>query len=82
MSHPYPARFSAQVGTTIRALPEDTRKAIRAALERAQSDPFVFPQADRYDLDPTVRVLTTPFDTIVHYAVLPEHLWVFAIMVL
>ncbi|WP_344442413.1 hypothetical protein [Kitasatospora nipponensis] len=61
----------------------DIRKRLHIAVQQAESDPLSWPQADRYDLDTTVRVITTA-DAIVHYAILPEppHLWVFAALLL
>ncbi|WP_354644377.1 hypothetical protein [Kitasatospora camelliae] len=83
MTPAHPARFAQQVAAAIRLLPESARKELRTALEQAQDDPLSWPQADRYDLDDTVRVVTTG-SAIVHYAILPEprHLWVFAATVL
>ncbi|MFE2917785.1 hypothetical protein [Kitasatospora indigofera] len=80
---PYEARFAREVGLAVRELDGDDGKELRAALEQAASDPWSWPQADRYDLDDTVRVVTTRA-AIAHYAILPEppHLWVFAITVL
>ncbi|GGV24031.1 hypothetical protein GCM10010495_44650 [Kitasatospora herbaricolor] len=80
---PYEARFAREVGLAVRELAADDGKDLRAALEQATADPWSWPQADRYDLDDTVRVVTTPA-AIAHYAILPEppHLWVFAITVL
>jgi hypothetical protein len=81
VTHAYPARFASQVAATIRTLPEAARKELQSAFEQAQDAPKAFPQADRYDLDTTVRVITTS-TAIVHYAILPDHLWVFALMAL
>jgi len=79
----FPARFAREVGLVVRELDVEARKELQAALEQAEADPWSWPQADRYDLDDTVRVVATA-RAIVHYAVLPEppHLWVFAIAVL
>ncbi|TWE21801.1 hypothetical protein FB465_7027 [Kitasatospora atroaurantiaca] len=77
------ARFAAEVGRVVRDLAVEDRKELQAALEQAQADPWSWPQADRYELDDSVRVVTTT-GAIVHYAILPvpAHLWVFAITVL
>ncbi|MER8185050.1 hypothetical protein [Kitasatospora sp. NPDC094015] len=77
------ARFAAEVGRAVRRLGDDDRKELLAAVERAQADPWSWPQADRYDLDDSVRVVTTT-RAIVHYVILPEppHLWVFAAAVI
>ncbi|WP_331731194.1 hypothetical protein OHV05_37515 (plasmid) [Kitasatospora sp. NBC_00070] len=81
--HPYELRISKPVAESIRDLPAAARDELRAALMRAQADPLSWPQADRYDLDDTVRVVTTR-TLVVHYALVPTspHLWVFAITVL
>ncbi|MFF1906523.1 hypothetical protein [Kitasatospora sp. NPDC058218] len=76
----FPARFAREVGLVVRELDPQVGKSLRGALEQAEADPWSWPQADRYDLDGSVRVITVD-RAIVHYAVLPEppHLWVFAI---
>ncbi|MCX5215159.1 hypothetical protein OG689_38865 [Kitasatospora sp. NBC_00240] len=80
---PYEARFAREVGLAVRELAPDDGKDLQAAVEQASRDPWSWPQADRYDLDDTVRVITTR-TAIAHYAILPEppHLWVFAVTVL
>ncbi|KIF04138.1 hypothetical protein PL81_20190 [Streptomyces sp. RSD-27] len=78
-----PARFAANVGQTIRELPVPEREELHEAVLRACADPWSWPQADKYELDDSVRVITTR-TTIVHYVILPgpdAHLWVFAITV-
>ncbi|WP_030613300.1 hypothetical protein [Streptomyces sclerotialus] len=65
-----PARFAASVGRVIRGLPLPDREELRAALERACQVPWSWPQADRYEMDETVRVITTR-SAIVHYVILP-----------
>ncbi|MBV6701563.1 hypothetical protein [Kitasatospora aureofaciens] len=77
MSEHHPAKFSSEAGQAIRSMPQHVREQLRSALEKAEADPCSWPQADRYDADPTVRVVATA-DAIVHYAVLPGRLWVFA----
>lgn len=79
---PFPARFAPHVGATIRtALEPDQREALHEALLRAVADPYSWPQADKYELDDSVRVITTPA-AIVYFVVIPgtdPHLWVFSI---
>ncbi|MCX5206407.1 hypothetical protein OG897_33990 [Streptomyces sp. NBC_00237] len=78
-----PARFAAHVGRTVRDLPAPAREELHDALLRACRDPWSWPQADTYELDETVRVITTSA-AIVHYAVLTgadPHLWVFAVVI-
>lgn len=78
-----PARFAANVGETIKALPVTVRQELHNAMLRACSDPWSWPQADKYEMDDTVRIVTTPA-AIVHYAIIMgpnPHLWVFAITV-
>ncbi|GAA4836568.1 hypothetical protein ACGFX4_29470 [Kitasatospora sp. NPDC048365] len=83
MIHPHELRIAKAVADGIRELPARAREELRAALLRAQEDPYGWPQADRYDLDDTVRVVTTGA-VIAHYAIVPTtpHLWLFAITVL
>lgn len=83
MTHPYDLRISKTIAQSIRELPAPVRDELRAALLRAQEDPYSWPQADRYDLDETVRVITTG-TVIAHYAIVPTtpHLWMFAITAL
>lgn len=83
MTDRHPARYSSQVARTIRSMPGDVRKALHVAVQQAEADPLSFPQADRYDLDTTVRIIVTD-RAILHYAILPEppHLWVFAALLL
>ncbi|AWI32704.1 hypothetical protein DDW44_30790 [Streptomyces tirandamycinicus] len=76
-----PARFAANVGETIKNLPVPDREELHNAVLQACADPWSWPQADKYDMDETVRVITTRA-AIVHYVILPgpdPHLWVFAI---
>jgi hypothetical protein len=78
-----PARFAAHVGETIKNLPVPDREELHNAVLRACSDPWSWPQADKYEMDESVRVITTSA-AIVHYVILPgpnPHLWVFAITV-
>ncbi|MER7759454.1 hypothetical protein [Streptomyces sp. NPDC097619] len=78
-----PARFAAHVGQTIRELPVPVREELHEAVLRACADPWAWPQADKYEMDDTVRVISTR-TAIVHYAIIPgadPHLWVFAITV-
>ncbi|MFE9400113.1 hypothetical protein [Streptomyces flavidovirens] len=78
-----PARFAAHVGETIKNLPVPDREELHNAVLRACSDPWSWPEADKYEMDETVRVITTSA-AIVHYVILPgpdPHLWVFAITV-
>lgn len=78
-----PARFASSVGQTIRDLPANDRDELEAAIVRACDDPWSWPQADKYEMDESVRVITTR-TAIVHYVILPgpdPHLWVFAITV-
>jgi hypothetical protein len=78
-----PARFAANVGQTIKSLPAPDREELHVAVLRACSDPWSWPQADKYEMDETVRVITTSA-AIVHYVILmgaDPHLWVFAITV-
>ncbi|MGV9703913.1 hypothetical protein [Streptomyces sp. NPDC003483] len=79
-----PARFAAHVGETIRKLSASAREELHEAVLRACSDPWSWPQADKYDeMDEAVRVITTS-TAIVHYVIIPgpsPHLWVFAITV-
>ncbi|WP_371502391.1 hypothetical protein OG871_35235 [Kitasatospora sp. NBC_00374] len=79
----YEARFSGEVARAVRALADEDRARLRRAVARAEADPWSWPQADRYDLDDTVRVVTAG-RAMVHYAILPEppHLWVFALTAL
>ncbi|MFH8789021.1 hypothetical protein [Streptomyces roseoverticillatus] len=77
------ARFAASVGETIKGLPVAAREELHKAMLRACSDPWSWPQADKYEMDDTVRIATTSA-AIVHYAILMgpnPHLWVFAITV-
>ncbi|MFI9052538.1 hypothetical protein [Streptomyces sp. NPDC053427] len=76
-----PARFAANVGETIKNMPVPDKEELHNAVLQACSDPWSWPQADKYELDETVRVITTR-TVIVHYVILPgpdPHLWVFAI---
>ncbi|MEU1221382.1 hypothetical protein [Streptomyces microflavus] len=78
-----PARFAANVGRTIRDLPVPEREELHAAVLQACDDPWSWPQADKYELDESVRVITTR-TAIVHYVIIPgpdPHLWVFTITV-
>ncbi|MFD0352891.1 hypothetical protein ACFVHW_03965 [Streptomyces sp. NPDC127110] len=78
-----PARFAAHVGAAIRELPVPAREELHEAVLQACADPLSWPQADKYEMDDSVRVITTR-TAIVHYVVLPgvdPHLWVFAITV-
>jgi hypothetical protein len=78
-----PARFAANVGETIKNLPGPAKEELHTAVLRACSDPWSWPQADKYEMDETVRVITTSA-AIVHYVILmgsDPHLWVFAITV-
>ncbi|MYR83648.1 hypothetical protein GTY41_01480 [Streptomyces sp. SID685] len=78
-----PARFAANVGETIKNLPAPDREELHDAILRACEDPYSWPQADKYEMDESVRVITTRA-AIVHYVILPgpdPHLWVFAITV-
>ncbi|MEY9968912.1 hypothetical protein ABIA33_006999 [Streptacidiphilus sp. MAP12-16] len=79
---PVPARFAPNVGTTIRTtLEPDQREILHQAVLRACADPYSWPQADKYELDDSVRVISTPA-AIVYYVIIPEpdrHLWVFSI---
>ncbi|WP_432021086.1 hypothetical protein [Streptomyces sp. 1222.5] len=78
-----PARFAANVGETIKNLPVPDREELHGAILRACEDPYSWPQADKYEMDETVRVITTRA-AIIHYVILPgpnPHLWVFAITV-
>jgi hypothetical protein len=78
-----PARFAANVGQTIKNLPVPDKEELHEAVLRACSDPWSWPQADKYEMDEAVRVITTRA-AIVHYVIIsgPEpHLWVFAITV-
>ncbi|MEV4556320.1 hypothetical protein AB0K51_04890 [Kitasatospora sp. NPDC049285] len=83
MSVRYEVRIAKQVAEVIAELPVAAREELRAALLRAQDNPAAWPQADRYDLDDTVRVVTTE-TVIAHYAVVQpaRHLWVFAVTTL
>ncbi|MFJ2738426.1 hypothetical protein ACIO3O_02040 [Streptomyces sp. NPDC087440] len=77
-----PARFAAHVGRAVRDLPTPAKEEIHAAVLRACGDPWSWPQADKYEMDETVRVITTSA-AIIHYAILAgaePHLWVFAIV--
>ncbi|MFE1294041.1 hypothetical protein [Streptomyces sp. NPDC058731] len=77
------ARFAAHVGETIKNLPVPAREELHEAIVRACEDPWSWPQADKYEMDDSVRVITTR-TAIVHYVILPgpdPHLWVFAITV-
>ncbi|MFD4413494.1 hypothetical protein [Streptomyces sp. NPDC058476] len=79
----FPARFAAHVGETVKNLPGPAKEEVHDALVRACTDPWSWPQADKYDMDETVRVITTR-TAIVHYVIIPgpdPHLWVFAITV-
>lgn len=80
MSRPHDLRIAKPVAAALRELPPQVREELRTALLRAQSDPYVWPQADRYDLDDTVRVVTTA-RAVLHYAIVPAtpHVWVFAL---
>ncbi|MGW4651293.1 hypothetical protein [Kitasatospora sp. NPDC004289] len=82
-THPYALRIAKTVAAVVGGLSGPARQELHQALLRAQAQPYCWPLADRYDLDDTVRVVTTPH-AIVHYAVVPAspHLWVFAITVL
>lgn len=78
-----PARFAAHVGETIKNLPGPDKEELHTAILRACEDPWSWPQADKYEMDETVRVITTSA-AIVHYVIIPgadPHLWVFAITV-
>ncbi|MFJ8129574.1 hypothetical protein [Streptomyces hydrogenans] len=78
-----PARFASTVGQTIRSLPTAERAELQRAVARACEDPWSWPQADKYEMDESVRVITTRA-ALVHYVILPgpdPHLWVFAIAV-
>ncbi|MER5482659.1 hypothetical protein ABT024_05495 [Streptomyces sp. NPDC002812] len=78
-----PARFAANVGQTIRELSVPEREELNEAFLRACADPWAWPQADKYEMDESVRVIATR-TAIVHYVILPgpdPHLWVFAITV-
>ncbi|WP_404949156.1 hypothetical protein HFP70_35830 [Streptomyces sp. ARC14] len=78
-----PARFAANVGRTIRDLPVPEREELHTAVLQACDDPWSWPQADKYELDESVRVITTR-TAIVHYVIIPgpdPHLWVFTITV-
>ncbi|MFF2363983.1 hypothetical protein ACFVU0_14925 [Streptomyces sp. NPDC058122] len=79
----FPARFAAHVGETIKNLPGPAKEELHDAVIRACADPWSWPQADKYDMDEAVRVITTR-TAIVHYVIIPgsdPHLWVFAITV-
>lgn len=78
-----PARFAANVGQTIRDLPAPERQEVHEAVLQACEDPWSWPQADKYEMDELVRVITTSA-AIVHYVIIPgpdAHLWVFTITV-
>ncbi|MFJ8043903.1 hypothetical protein ACIRBX_25725 [Kitasatospora sp. NPDC096147] len=83
MTHPYTLRIAKPVAAVVGDLAVPARRELRQALLRAQEHPYAWPSADRYDLDDTVRVVTTAH-AIVHYAIVPAtpHLWAFAITVL
>ncbi|MEU7228919.1 hypothetical protein [Streptomyces chrestomyceticus] len=76
-----PARFAANVGQTIRDLPTSAREELHTAVLQACDDPWSWPQADKYEMDESVRVITT-HTAIIHYVIIPgpePHLWVFTI---
>ncbi|WP_030372327.1 hypothetical protein [Streptomyces rimosus] len=78
-----PARFAANVGQTIRDLPAPAREELHTAVLQACGDPWSWPQADKYEMDESVRVVTTR-SAIIHYVIIsgPDaHLWVFTITV-
>ncbi|MFH8572929.1 hypothetical protein [Streptomyces sp. NPDC017993] len=78
-----PARFANGVGETIKNLPAPEKAALNQAVLQACADPWSWPQADKYEMDETVRVITTRA-AIVHYVILmgpSPHLWVLAITV-
>ncbi len=78
-----PARFAANVGETIKNLPVPDKEELHAAVLQACEDPWSWPQADKYEMDEAVRVITTSV-ALVHYVILPgpdPHLWVFTITV-
>ncbi|WP_035838637.1 hypothetical protein [Kitasatospora azatica] len=81
MTGRHPARIAAEVGRVIKVMPTEVREELRLALERAEIDPWSYPQADRYDTDDTVRVIVLN-EVILHFAIVPvgepPHLWVFA----
>ncbi|MFJ5231277.1 hypothetical protein ACIQBJ_15435 [Kitasatospora sp. NPDC088391] len=81
MTAPYRVRIAKPVADTLRELPAAARAELRAALLRAADDPYAWPQADRYDLDETVRVVTTD-RAVAHYAIVhpARRLWVFAVL--
>lgn len=80
----FPARFAANVGQTIRGLSAPERDELHTAVLQACEDPWSWPQADRYEMDESVRVITTR-TAIVHYVIIPgvndPHLWIFTITV-
>ncbi|MFC8448956.1 hypothetical protein [Kitasatospora sp. NPDC057223] len=81
----FQARFSAETTALIRtAMSEPDRKLLHGAVEQASRDPWSWPQADRYDLDDSVREITLP-GIIAHYVILPDppvpHLWFLAVIV-
>ncbi|MBV1940754.1 hypothetical protein KUF83_29925 [Streptomyces sp. BV286] len=76
-----PARIAPNVGATIRDLPAAARKELQDALLRACEDPWGWPQADKYEMDESVRVIATRA-AILFYVIIPgpdPHLWVFSI---
>lgn len=78
-----PAWFAANVGETIKNLPGPDKQELHAAVLQGCADPWSWPQADKYEMDDSVRVITTRA-AIVHYVIIPgpePHLWVFAITV-
>ncbi|MEV8533999.1 hypothetical protein [Streptomyces sp. NPDC051211] len=77
----FTARFSREVGQAIKSLADPGKADLQAAVRQACADPYSWPQADKYELDETVRVISTP-TAIVHYVIIPgmnPHLWIFAI---
>ncbi|MFD4483470.1 hypothetical protein ACFWPU_46295 [Streptomyces sp. NPDC058471] len=79
----FPARFAAHVGQAIRDLPVPDQDELHTAILQACADPWSWPQADRYEMDESVRVITTRA-AILHYVIIPgndAHLWLFTITV-
>jgi len=78
----FPARFAPHVGQAIKtALNPAQREQLHQAVLQACADPYSWPQADKYEMDDAVRVITTDA-AIVYYVVIPgpdQHLWVFSI---
>ncbi|RKE23274.1 hypothetical protein [Streptomyces sp. TLI_171] len=83
MNLPHRVRIAKPVAEAVRDLPAEARAELHEALLRAAADPYAWPQADRYDLDETVRVITTDH-AIAHYAIVhpARRLWVFAVTTL